>query len=113
MLQLLYLFVFIAPPALAQGLDTGLDVDPSYTTEGEVWTVIVTPVDPDGPGDAVSESVTIENSLPIVDSVDIVPDDPTTSDDVEAVFTAHDPDGGDARDAVRVIALPDPADIQE
>jgi len=74
---------------------TGLDVDPSSTTEGEVWTVEVTPVDPDGAGEVATASVTIENSLPLVDSVEIGPDDPTTNDDVEAVFAAHDPDDAD------------------
>jgi len=74
---------------------TGLDVDPSLTTEGEVWSVTVTPVDPDDSGAPVSESVTIENSLPIVDSVEIVPDNPATLDDVEALFTGSDPDVAD------------------
>lgn len=74
---------------------SGLDVDPSRTRKGDVWTVTVTPVDPDDTGDPVSASVTIDNSLPIVDSLAIVPDDPITTDDLEAVFSANDADASD------------------
>ena len=74
---------------------SGLDVDPSRTRKGEVWSVTVTPVDPDDTGTAVFASVTIENSLPIAEDVEIIPDDPTTNDDVEVVFSGYDPDEAD------------------
>lgn len=74
---------------------TGLEVDPSLTTKGDVWTVTVIPVDPDDSGEPVSDSVTIENSLPTVDSVEIVPRTTTTLVDVEAAFTGVDPDRSD------------------
>lgn len=80
------------------GIDAGItapDVPAERTSAGETWAVTVTPVDPEGAGPPVEARVAIENSVPVVRDVRIVPSRPGTAEPVGATFTAEDADTTD------------------
>jgi hypothetical protein len=67
---------------------------PSDATErGQVWTLEVIPHDGDDEGEAVSASVNIENTAPSIDSVALLPEEPTETDTITASVESSDPDG--------------------
>ena len=59
-------------------------VGSSYTAKGEVWQCIVTPNDGYSSGDSDDDEVTVINTPPSVDSVDITPDPAFTDTDLAA-----------------------------
>jgi len=63
------------------------------TTQGDRWSVTVTPSDPEGAGLPVVAEVTIANSAPEVLAVSLVPDQPYVTDDVVATANGYDADG--------------------
>lgn len=61
---------------LKNGVATGITsstISSSLTNKGEIWTVIATPSDSYGSGVPSQDSILIENTLPIVTSVSILP----------------------------------------
>ena len=74
---------------------TSLDVPAEQTRAGETWSVVVTPLDPEGSGTAATASVVIQNSVPVVTDLRIVPTRPDTTDTLTATFVGDDPDPGD------------------
>lgn len=79
---------------------TSPTVPADLTTKGETWTVYATPSDGKRSGVPFSASVTIGNAPPTA-TVTIEPDDPTTDDALEAVYSAYDPDGDQVQVAIR------------
>jgi formylglycine-generating enzyme required for sulfatase activity len=63
------------------------------TTQGDRWSVTVTPSDPEGAGLPVVAEVSISNSAPEVLAVSLVPDQPYVTDDVVATAAGYDADG--------------------
>ncbi len=61
---------------------------------GELVVVTVTPDDGTDAGDPATDSATVGNEAPVVDSVVIDQATPRTDDLLSATATAHDPDGG-------------------
>jgi cyclophilin family peptidyl-prolyl cis-trans isomerase len=61
--------------------------------KGQTITVQVTPNDGTLSGAVATASTTVANSAPIVDSVTLAPDPPSTTDTLAATVTSHDPDG--------------------
>lgn len=81
---------------LRDGADTGwsdFQVQPAQTTRGEEWTVEVVAVDDVDASEPAVASISIDNALPRVDSVDLGPSSPRTTEPVEVRFAASDPDG--------------------
>ncbi len=74
---------------------TGPDVPSSQTAAGQTWSVVVTAVDPEGPGEPSTATVRIQNSVPVVSTLDILPHHPRTGDTLTAEFVGQDPDTAD------------------
>lgn len=68
-------------------------VDPSATFKGQVWEVVAVATDGEFSGQEARASVTILNSTPVVDDVEITPTAPTTEDDLELFPSGTDADG--------------------
>lgn len=69
-------------------------VDPSLTTRGEVWSVLVTPNDGWFDGAHGTGSVTLGNTPPTFSTIEITPAAPVPGvDDLDCVAAASDPDG--------------------
>jgi len=71
---------------------TGETLSADLTSKGELWRVEVVANDGKADGPAIGAETTIGNSAPSV-TVSINPDEPYSSDDLEAVTDASDPDG--------------------
>ena len=68
-------------------------VPASATSAGETWAVEVTPSDAGGAGAAGSDTLTIGNTAPAVDSVSLSPDPVYTGDTLTAGVVTSDDDG--------------------
>ena len=63
------------------------------TSRDEVWTVEVTPTDGTVDGPTASDSVTIQNTIPVISDVAISPDPATANDTLACSWTFSDVDG--------------------
>ena len=78
-------------------LDDSITVNPSFTTKGETWYAEVTPSDGQDSGNTeTSPSLTVINSIPVVDSASISPSSATDEDNLSINMSSSDADG-DAR----------------
>ncbi len=71
----------------------GATLSAEQTEKGEVWTVAVIANDGDDDGEPATASVSIENVLPVVESVALSPAAPTETDTIAATVAAMDADG--------------------
>ncbi len=68
-------------------------VPSSLTTKGETWNVTVTPSDgTDDGAPAQSSTLLVVNSIPVVNSAEITPNDALESEDLSLVYTSSDAD---------------------
>ena len=68
-------------------------VPPSFTSKGETWNVTVTPSDGTDDGNPVhSSNLVIVNSIPMITSAGITPEDALESDDLSLVHSSSDAD---------------------
>jgi len=65
---------------------TSLTLDTAFTHKGEVWTVEVSAFDGRLESESVTDSVSIENSLPSVDNIVVTPESPTVKDTLQCEF---------------------------
>ena len=63
-----------------------LTLDTAFTHKGDVWTVEVSAFDGRLESESVTDSVSIENSLPTVDNIVVTPESPTVKDKVICEF---------------------------
>ncbi len=70
-------------------------VSSGVTVRGQYWEVFAYPDDGFGYGDPGYDSITVDNSAPSIDSVEIDPVYPTTADDLTAVPVGWDDQDGD------------------
>ena len=72
-------------------------VPPSMTSKGEIWNVTVTPSDGTDDGTPVhSSNLIVVNSIPVITSAEITPEDALESDDLSLIYSSSDADN-DAR----------------
>lgn len=72
---------------------SGPQVGPTFTKRGDTFEATATFDDGDGGTSEAKASVTVKNAAPIIQSIDLEPDDPDTLTVLEARHTAADPDG--------------------
>ncbi|MEC7947663.1 MAG: hypothetical protein VX265_08850, partial [Myxococcota bacterium] len=65
----------------------------THTARDEHWEVTVTPTDGLGSGSAATDSVTVGNGVPTVDSTSLGPSSPATNDRLTITAAGSDPDG--------------------
>lgn len=79
---------------MRDGIEVGTSATLSITLAiGEILTCTITPFDGEATGATVSDTVTIENSAPVITSVTISPEFPTFSDPLTCTAEATDADG--------------------
>ncbi len=79
--------------ALISALDGSTTVAPSFTTKGETWYAEVTPSDGEDDGTMVtSPSLTVVNSIPVVNSAELTPSSATEDDNLSISSTSSDAD---------------------
>jgi len=71
----------------------GAAVEADQTAKGEYWRVYVTPTDGTLEGPPASAEVTVLNTVPVVESVEVEPEVPRSGEDVQAVAMGSDVDG--------------------
>ena len=68
-------------------------VPPSLTSKGETWNVTVTPSDGTDNGAPVhSSNIVVVNSIPMITSAEITPEDALESDDLSLIYSSLDAD---------------------
>ena len=68
-------------------------VPPSLTSKGETWNVTVTPSDGTDNGAPVhSSNIVVVNSIPMITSAEITPEDALESDDLSLIYSSSDAD---------------------
>jgi len=79
--------------AQISALDDSTTVAPSFTTKGETWYAEVTPSDGEDDGTMVtSPSLTVVNSIPMVNSAELSPSSATEDDNLSISSTSSDAD---------------------
>ena len=84
-------------------LNGSLTIDPSHTKKGDNWQCEVTPSDGEHFGEPLrSDSVSIGNTPPIILNIAILPENPTTADDLTVTyeFSDSDNDGEDVNTTI-------------
>ena len=78
---------------VAAGTTDTLDLFGTGAISGQTITCTATATDGDGETDTGTDSVLIENSLPVIDSVTLSPAEVYTNDTITATVSASDPEG--------------------
>lgn len=74
--------------------DDALGVDGRYVDAGEVYLAVVTVTDGLSDPVTVDATVTVANEPPVIRGLEISPSDPNDNDELSAVVSARDPEGG-------------------
>ncbi len=75
-------------------LDDSMTVSPTFTTKGESWYAEVTPSDGEDSGTMkTSPTLTVINSMPVIESASINPSSATEDDNLSIIMTSSDADG--------------------
>jgi parallel beta-helix repeat protein len=75
-------------------LNGSISISPTLTSKGDKWHYIVIPFDGEQYGTPVqSSSVYIENTPPKILNIEILPENPTTADDLTVTYEFYDEDG--------------------